>query len=173
MTVHDPPNSLQPPAGMGLILDAASAASLVSQWQAAGRTVVFTNGCFDLLHRGHVEYLARARALGDCLVVGLNGDESVRQLKGPGRPVVLELDRAAVLAGLRSVDVVVIFRDLTAVELVSQVRPDIYVKGGDWATADRTPPEGAVVAQHGGQVVFLPYLEGHSTTGLLAKIQQD
>lgn len=154
-----------------LILNAEEAGQLAAELQTAGRMVVFTNGCFDLLHRGHVDYLQRARGLGDALFVGLNGDESVRQLKGPGRPALPEADRAAVLAALRSVDVVVVFHEITAERLVELIRPDVYVKGGDWATGEKRAPEAAIVERNGGQVMYLPYLAGHSTTATLAQIQ--
>ena len=115
----------------GLILDADDVVTVAAELRSAGRAVVFTNGCFDLLHGGHVDYLQRAKSLGDFLIVGLNGDGSVRQLKGPDRPIVPESDRAQVLAALRAVDVVVIFPELTAEALVAAIEPDIYEKGGD------------------------------------------
>jgi rfaE bifunctional protein nucleotidyltransferase chain/domain len=133
--------------------------------------VVFTNGCFDLLHRGHVDYLQRARTLGDALVVGLNGDGSVRQLKGPGRPILPETDRAIVLAALRAVDAVVIFHEPTAEGLVAAIQPAIYVKGGDWGPGQRTPPEAAVVLSYGGHVRFIPYLPGRSTSEIIAQVR--
>ena len=136
----------------------------------AGRTVVFTNGCFDILHAGHVRYLNAAKALGDILVVGLNSDESVRRLKGEGRPVNPAEDRAEVLAGLRSVDHVVVFDEATAEVLVSQIRPDIYVKGGDYSL-DRLP-EAAIVAAYGGKTVLVPMVEGRSTTNVIRRLQQ-
>lgn len=154
------------------ILSLEEAAAWAAELRRAGRRVVFTNGCFDLLHAGHVAYLAEARRLGDALVVGLNGDASVRALKGPGRPLVPAEDRAAVLAALRAVDAVVVFDELTAESLVAAIRPDVYVKGGDWATGDRRPPEAAVVEGYGGRVVFLPYLPGRSTSGLVARIRE-
>lgn len=157
----------------GEILSLEAAASLARALQGDGRRIVFTNGCFDLLHVGHVDLLARARMLGDCLFVGLNGDESVHLLKGPGRPVVAEQDRAAVLASMRAVDVVVVFPELTAERLVAAIRPDIYVKGGDWDTGQKVAPEAAVVASYGGRVAYLPYQAGRSTTRLLAQIRDD
>ena len=139
--------------------------------KATGRTVVFTNGCFDILHAGHVRYLNAAKALGDILVVGLNSDESVRRLKGEGRPVNPAEDRAEVLAGLRSVDHVVVFDDATAEELVRQIQPDIYVKGGDYSL-DRLP-EAAIVAAYGGRTVLVPMVEGRSTTNVIRRLQQN
>ena len=135
-----------------------------------GKTVVFTNGCFDILHAGHVRYLTAARELGDVLIVGLNSDASVRKLKGEGRPVNPATDRAEVLAGLRAVDHVVIFSEDTAEELVRRLQPDIYVKGGDYSV-DRLP-ESAIVAAYGGRTVLMPMLEGRSTTNVIQRLQQ-
>ena len=140
----------------GRVLTIEQAAALAEELRAAGKLVVFTNGCFDLLHRGHVDYLQRARGLGDFLFVGLNGDGSVRRLKGPGRPILPETDRAEVLIALRAVDAVVIFSDDTAESLVQAIRPDTYVKGGDWQTGSRRPPEAAVVESYGGRVAVHP-----------------
>jgi len=153
------------------VLNQDEAAVWAAQVRAAGKTVVFTNGCFDLLHRGHVDYLQRARALGDVLLVGLNGDSSVRQLKGPGRPILPEADRAVVLAALRAVDAVVIFDQPTAEALVAAIQPAVYVKGGDWGAGQRTPPEAAVVLSYGGRVQFIPYLAGRSTSEIVAQIR--
>lgn len=155
----------------GQVLNQDEAAVWAAQVRAAGRTVVFTNGCFDLLHRGHVDYLQRARDLGDALLVGLNGDSSVRQLKGPGRPILPEADRAVVLAALRAVDAVVIFQQPTAEALVAAIQPAVYVKGGDWGAGQRTPPEAAVVLSYGGRVQFIPYLPGRSTSEIVAQIR--
>mgnify|MGYP001187735486 CR=1 FL=1 len=155
----------------GQVFDETEAAAWAAALRAAGRVVVFTNGCFDLLHRGHVDYLQRARGLGDALVVGLNGDDSVRRLKGPGRPILPEAERAAVLVALRAVDAVVIFRETTAEALAAAIRPAIYVKGGDWGGAARTPPEAAVVLGYGGRVQYIPYLPGRSTSEIVAQIR--
>lgn len=133
-----------------------------------GRRVVFTNGCFDILHRGHIAYLSRAKALGDVLIVGVNGDPSIRRLKGPQRPINTLDDRVAVLAALSSVDHVVPFHDDTPVELIRAVRPDVFVKGGDY-TRD-TLPEAPLVESLGGQVVIVPYEPDQSTTQLIARI---
>ena len=127
--------------------------------------VVFTNGCFDALHPGHVEHLAQAKALGDVLVVGLNSDASVRRLKGAGRPLVPEDDRAAVLAALRSVDAVTLFDQDTPLELISALLPDVLVKGGDYDLDGIVGRE--VVQEAGGEVRVLPFVEGYSTTGIL------
>lgn len=132
--------------------------------------LVFTNGCFDLLHRGHVEYLAAARALGDLLVVGLNTDNSVARLKGPHRPYVPLGDRAAVLAGLASVDVITPFGSDTPGELIAALLPDVLVKGGDYAPEEMIGREEVLAA--GGEVVVVPFLEGRSTTGLVRRIRR-
>ena len=132
--------------------------------------VVFTNGCFDLLHRGHVEYLAQARALGDVLVVGLNTDASVRRWKGAGRPWVAEADRAAVLGALRSVDAVTLFDEDTPLELISALLPDVLVKGGDYDLDGIVGREAVEAA--GGIVRVLPFLEGYSTTGILERLTE-
>jgi D-beta-D-heptose 7-phosphate kinase/D-beta-D-heptose 1-phosphate adenosyltransferase len=134
------------------------------------RTVVFTNGCFDLLHPGHIEYLAQARALGDVLVVGLNSDASVRRLKGPGRPLVDEADRAAVLAGLRSVDAVTVFDEDTPLELLSVLLPDVLVKGGDYDLDGIVGRD--AVEKAGGDVRVLPFVEGYSTTDILTRLKK-
>ncbi len=131
------------------------------------RTVVFTNGRFDLLHPGHVEYLAQARALGDVLVVGLNSDASVRRLKGAGRPLLAEADRAAALAALGSVDAVTVFDQDTPVELIRALLPDVLVKGGDYDLDDIVGRK--TVEEAGGEVRALPYVEGYSTTGILER----
>ncbi|MDN5763246.1 MAG: D-glycero-beta-D-manno-heptose 1-phosphate adenylyltransferase [Microlunatus sp.] len=144
-------------------------ATLIDRTRRAGGRIVATGGCFDLLHRGHVTLLDRARELGDLLVVCLNSDASVRRAKGPGRPVVAERDRARVLASLASVDAVVVFDDDTPAELLEQLRPDIWVKGRDYV--DRDLPEADAVTRHGGRVVLLPLLDGYSTTRLVASSQ--
>lgn len=144
--------------------------------RAEGHRLVLTNGCFDLLHAGHVRYLQAARALGDGLIVGLNDDQSVRRLKGQGRPLTPEDDRAEVLAGLEAVDFVTIFGEDTASELVETLQPAIYVKGGDYSPDPRSPRfpvEGHVVARYGGSVKILDYLPGRSTTQLLRQLGHD
>ena len=133
--------------------------------------VVFTNGVFDLLHRGHVEYLYAARALGDALVVGLNSDASVRALKGPGRPVNGEADRAIVLAGLGCVDAVSIFSEDTPAALIDGLIPDVLVKGGDY-TPDQVVGR-QTVERAGGRLVIIPFVAGHSTTSMLHRIQEE
>jgi rfaE bifunctional protein nucleotidyltransferase chain/domain len=152
------------------ILTWEDARRTVQQVQARGRKVVFTNGCFDLLHVGHVRYLQAARALGDFLVLGLNADASVRRLgKGPGRPLTPQAERAEILAALACVDVVVIFSQDTPLELIQTLRPDVLVKGGDYA------PEGIVgrpeVLSWGGAVHVIPFVPGKSSSSLIARIK--
>jgi len=142
-----------------------TAEDVVRRVRAAGGTVVATGGCFDLLHAGHVAVLAAARSLGDCLIVLLNSDDSVRRLKGTGRPLNSAADRAAVLVALSCVDAVVTFSDDTPVAALERLRPDVWAKGGDYALSDL--PESAVVARYGGQAVVLPYLAGRSTTAIV------
>ena len=139
--------------------------------RAGGQRIVFTNGCFDILHAGHVRYLAQARAQGDCLVLGLNSDASVRRLKGSSRPINSELDRAAVVGALKSVDYVVIFGEQTAEKLIAKVRPAVYAKGGDY-TLD-TLPEAKIVQSYGGRVAFIDMVAGRSTTNVIAKIKEN
>ena len=133
----------------------------------AGIRVVFTNGCFDILHAGHVRYLAAARALGDMLILGLNSDASVRRLKGEMRPVNTAEDRAEVVGALKSVDYVVIFGEDTAENLIAKVRPAVYAKGGDYTR--ETLPEARIVESYGGEVAFIPLVAGKSTTGIIER----
>jgi len=146
---------------------APDVSSLLARVRAAGGTVVATGGCFDLLHAGHVATLRAARGLGDCLVVCINSDDSVRRLKGPSRPLVSAPDRARVLEALEFVDAVVVFDEDTPSAVLEQLRPDVWAKGGDYAGADL--PENAVLQTWGGQAVVLPYLDGHSTTALVER----
>jgi len=134
-----------------------------------GLTVVFTNGCFDLLHPGHVRYLADARSLGDVLVVALNSDRSVRILKGEGRPILNEQERAEVVAALQAVDFVTIFDQETPLALIARLLPDILVKGGDWSVDEIVGREEVEAA--GGKVLSLPYIEGKSTTEIIERIK--
>jgi rfaE bifunctional protein nucleotidyltransferase chain/domain/rfaE bifunctional protein kinase chain/domain len=156
----------EPPPPGGTPVERADA--LVARVRAEGGTVVATGGCFDLLHAGHVATLHAARALGDCLVVCLNSDDSVRRLKGPERPLVPEADRAAVLEALDCVDVVVPFDEQTPEAVLARLRPDVFAKGGDYTLADL--PETALLATWGGQAVALPYLQGRSTTQLIKEV---
>ena len=137
--------------------------------RAAGQRVVFTNGCFDILHSGHVRYLAAARALGDVLILGLNSDASVRRLKGETRPVNTAEDRAEVVGALKSVDAVVIFDEDTAEELIAKVHPAVYVKGGDYTP--ETLPEARIVERYGAEVAFIPLVAGKSTTNIIQRMQ--
>lgn len=143
-------------------------AFLASEFKAARARIVFTNGCFDLLHSGHTQYLEQAKALGDILIVGLNSDLSVRGLKGEGRPILAEADRALLLAALECVDLVVIFSQPTPYELIDLIRPDVLVKGGDWKTEDIVGAD--LVLAGGGEVLSLPFKAGYSTTRLLQRI---
>lgn len=137
--------------------------------RAAGKKIVFTNGCFDILHPGHVDYLSQARDLGDFLVLGLNTDNSVRQLnKAPNRPINNEQARAMVLAGLASVDALVLFDEATPYELISYLKPNVLVKGDDYAVENIVGYD--VVKANGGEVITIPFLQGFSTTGLIKKI---
>ena len=148
----------------------AHLAAFSAMLHESGQRVVFTNGCFDILHAGHVRYLGTARSFGDCLVVGLNSDASVRRLKGEGRPVNGEADRAEVIGALRAVDYVTIFDEPTAAALIEIVRPDVYVKGGDY-TLD-TLPEAKIVARYGGRVELVALVPERSTTRVIEKLRQ-
>ena len=139
--------------------------------KASGKVLVVTNGCFDLLHAGHVAYLEAARSLGDALLVGLNGDSSVRELKGPTRPPNIEGDRARVLAALECVSAVAIFPEKRAVRFLADACTNLYVKGGDYTLETVDQDERRAVESGGGRIVFIPFLPGRSTTGLVAKIQ--
>lgn len=141
---------------------------LVRELKAAGKKIVATNGCFDILHRGHLEYLSASRALGDVLVVGMNSDKSVRELKGSGRPVNNQEDRAVMLAGLKPVDYVVIFDELEASEFLRATQPDIYTKGADYQA--KTLPEFKASQEIGVRIEFIDLVEGKSTTSILEKL---
>jgi rfaE bifunctional protein nucleotidyltransferase chain/domain len=151
------------------IVTAEDAARTVNGLRLKGRKVVFTNGCFDILHPGHVDYLTRARDFGGVLVLGLNTDDSVKRLnKAPERPVNKETDRAFVLAGLSCVDLIVIFNEDTPLQLINIIKPDVLVKGNDWELEKIVGYK--EVKSYGGEVVALPLLEGYSTTKLIGKI---
>jgi rfaE bifunctional protein nucleotidyltransferase chain/domain len=154
------------------VLTLQQAARWAASAQRQGKSIVATNGCFDLLHFGHVSYLQQAKKLGDFLVVGLNGDASVRQLKGPHRPLVPQKQRAAVLAALACVDAVVLFPQVRAHRFLAAVRPDIYVKGGDYRPETFDPRERAVLTVIGSKIRILPFVKGFSTTGLIKKIRR-
>jgi len=157
-----PPATLAP--------DLAALTATLAPLRAAGKRVVFTNGCFDLLHPGHVRYLAAARALGDVLVVGLNGDASVRRLKGPGRPILSAGERAEVLAALAAVDHVIVFEEDTPERLIAAVAPDVLVKGADWAEGEIAGRD--TVLARGGRVVRIDLVPGVSTSQLIRRIRE-
>lgn len=153
---------------MNRILGREEAATLIESLKTQGKKVVFTNGCFDILHVGHLRYLEQAREQGDILVVGVNSDASVKRLKGPTRPINSELDRAEMLAGLKAVDYTVIFTEDTPVEIIEELKPSIHVKGGDYKKEDL--PETEVVERNGGEVRILMLVDGKSTTNVVNKI---
>ncbi|MDO4588219.1 MAG: D-glycero-beta-D-manno-heptose 1-phosphate adenylyltransferase [Fusobacterium sp.] len=152
-----------------MILSKETAAKLIEELKLQGKKVVFTNGCFDILHVGHLRYLNEAKKQGDILIVGVNSDSSVRQLKGEGRPINNEIDRAEMLSGLKAVDFTVIFEELTPIETLEKLKPSIHVKGGDY-DKDKLP-ETATVEKNGGEVRILSFVEGKSTTNIVKKIQ--
>ena len=155
---------------MGTVVSLDALVRLRKQFSDEGRKVVFTNGCFDILHRGHVEYLTKAKALGDILVIGMNTDASVRRLKGPKRPVVGEEDRAYVLSSLAAVDFVCLFDEDTPYELIRAVVPDILVKGSDWAVDSIVGKD--IVEASGGMVKTIDFVPNRSTTNIIQKIER-
>ncbi len=155
---------------MGEVVSLAQLLRLRTQWKFFGRKVVFTNGCFDILHRGHVDDLSKAKALGDILIVGLNDDASVSRLKGPQRPVVGQDDRAGILAALKSVDYVVIFSEDTPYEIIKAIVPDVLVKGADWSVDQVVGKD--VVESGGGTVQTIEFLPNRSTSRIIEKISQ-
>jgi rfaE bifunctional protein nucleotidyltransferase chain/domain len=140
--------------------------------RAAGKRIVVTNGCFDLLHVGHVRYLKAARALGDVLIVGVNGDRSVCELKGPGRPLNNEKDRAELVASLESVDLVAIFPELRATQFIELVTPDVYIKGGDYDSESLNPEERAALKKIGSKIDIVPFEKGYSTSSLIERLKK-
>ncbi|HXU09027.1 MAG TPA: D-glycero-beta-D-manno-heptose 1-phosphate adenylyltransferase [Blastocatellia bacterium] len=154
---------------MSKIVDLHALLDAREEMKRAGKRLVFTNGCFDLLHAGHVRYLSEARALGDALVVALNSDRSVRELKGEGRPILNEQERAEVIAALEAVDYVVIFDEETPRELIAALLPDVLVKGGDWPLDEIVGRDEVEAA--GGRVLSLPYVEGSSTSDIIERIR--
>lgn len=153
-----------------MVTDVFQLAARLATYRREGLRIVFTNGCFDILHRGHVSYLNRAKAFGDILIIGLNSDESVHRLKGPARPVNRLEDRGQILSALSCVDHIVPFDDETSHNLIRLIRPDVYVKGGDYTR--QTLPEARLVDELGGKVEILPYLKDHSTTNIIEKIRE-
>lgn len=152
------------------IIPGTKIADISSKLHESARKIVFTNGCFDIIHAGHVTYLAQAKALGDVLILGLNSDASVKRLKGDNRPINNEQDRALVLAALSSVDYVLIFEEDTPYNLIKLVQPDILVKGGDWQPSEIVGSD--LVLARGGEVLSLKFVEGLSTTGILQKLRK-
>jgi rfaE bifunctional protein nucleotidyltransferase chain/domain len=142
-------------------------------WRDGGQRFVLTNGNFDLLHIGHVRYLEAARELGDVLVVGINSDASVRTYKGPERPVVPQDERAEIVAALRCVDYAVIFEEPTAIALIEALKPDLYVKGGDYEPGGKPLPEARAVKAYGGEVRIIPFVHGHSASELIKRVNRE
>jgi rfaE bifunctional protein nucleotidyltransferase chain/domain len=156
---------------MGSVVTWDELDALREQWRRSGRRVVWTNGCFDLLHVGHLRNLQACKACGDVLVVGLNSDASVRAIKGPSRPVNGEADRAELLTGLACVDAVVIFGENTPETSLARLKPDVHCKGADYAPPHGKPiPEAAVVAAYGGEIRFIPLVPNRSTTGIISAL---
>jgi D-beta-D-heptose 7-phosphate kinase/D-beta-D-heptose 1-phosphate adenosyltransferase len=141
---------------------------IVEALKSEGKKIVFTNGCFDLLHVGHIRYLEKAKELGDILIVGVNSDRSVQMIKGPKRPILPEEERAEVLSGLGCIDYITLFDEPTPLELIAQLQPHVLVKGGDWTKETTVGKE--MVESSGGKVVILPFVEGHSTSSLIKTI---
>jgi rfaE bifunctional protein nucleotidyltransferase chain/domain len=156
---------------MTKIIDMDALTKRSIELRATGKKLVATNGCFDLLHPGHVRYLQAARALGDALVVGLNGDESVRELKGPGRPINNERDRAEVLAALECVDFVTVFPELRATKFIQAAAPAIYAKGGDYSPETLNSEESATLEKIRAKIDIIPFEKGYSTSGLIEKLR--
>jgi len=141
----------------------------VTSWKKSGEKVVFTNGCFDVIHRGHIEVLARTADLGDKLIIGLNADSSIKNLKGEGRPIIDEMSRAVLLAALSFVDAVVLFSEETPLNLISTLLPDVLAKGGDYEIATVVGHE--IVQENGGKVILVPFVDGFSSTTIIDKIK--
>ena len=154
----------------GKILGLNDIKTELSEYRNSPKRIVFTNGCFDIIHVGHISYLSEAKSLGDVLIVGLNGDESVKRLKGEGRPIVRGKDRACVLANLKPVDYVVIFDEDTPYELIKEIKPDVLVKGGDYE--GKTVVGTDIVEDSGGKVVLINFVEGKSTTNIIKAIKE-
>lgn len=155
---------------MGAVLGRDELRAVRKRLKREGKRVVFTNGCFDLLHLGHVEYLRKAKNLGDVLIVGINDDASVRRLKGPPRPIMPQDDRASIIAALVSVDYVCLFGEDTPLELITAVEPDVLVKGADWSVDAVVGKD--IVESLGGTVQTIEFLPDRSTTGIIAKIRE-
>lgn len=157
----------------GPVVSLAELTKLSQRWRAEGRRIVATNGCFDLLHVGHVRYLTAAASLGDLLVVGVNGDDSVRELKGEGRPLNRAADRAEVLSALAAVDCVSIFPEKRALSFLEALRPEVYAKGGDYTPEKLDSEERAILEKVGSEIHIIPFAPGYSTTAFLTKISEE
>lgn len=153
-----------------IIPDEKTLIKVINKIKSEKKTIVFTNGCFDILHRGHVTYLALAKDLGDILLIALNSDTSVQRLKGPDRPINNLKDRMFLVASLYFVDYVTFFNEDTPIEIIKKIQPNIHVKGGDYNIENL--PEKSVVESYGGKILILPFLEGYSTTNLITKIKE-
>lgn len=152
---------------MGQVVTLNNLIEILPELKAQGKTIVTTNGCFDILHAGHVRYLNKAKALGDILIIGLNSDKSVKSIKGPTRPINCEDDRAEVISALSSVDFVVMFEEDTPANLLAALKSDIHVKGGDYT--EESLPEAEIIKAYGGKIAFIPLVEGRSTTNIIEK----
>ncbi len=152
-----------------IIVDWSNLPEIINNWKNAGNKIVFTNGCFDIIHRGHIELLAKAADLGEKLIVGLNADDSVQRLKGPERPLQDETSRAMIMAGFGFVELVVLFHQDTPMELISLIKPDVLVKGGDYKAEEIVGYD--MVTNNNGQVVTINFVEGYSTTSIVNKMK--
>jgi D-beta-D-heptose 7-phosphate kinase/D-beta-D-heptose 1-phosphate adenosyltransferase len=153
------------------IVTLEEAVARAAEWRARGKRIVYTNGCFDLFHAGHVRTLEAARGLAEVLVVGINSDDSARRLKGPGRPVVPEQARAEMLAALEAVDLVVVFPETTSMRVIEALRPEVWAKGGDYTLATVNQEEKAFVESYGGRVAIVAHVPGVSTTDIVARVK--
>lgn len=154
---------------MGKLIKEAELDSLIKELRNENKKIVFTNGCFDILHVGHVKYLQKSAEFGDILIIGLNSDSSVKKLKGESRPINNEIDRAYVLCALKAVDYVVIFEENSPIDLLNKIKPDIYAKGADYTL--QTLPEAPTVLKNGGKVEFIEFVDGKSTTNIINSIK--
>lgn len=153
------------------IIDSEELVRQLAVWKFLGNKVVFTNGCFDIIHLGHIDYLSKARDLGDRLIIGLNTDDSVKRIKGDSRPITDEKSRAMILASFKFVDAIVLFNEDTPYNLINEVKPNVLVKGSDYSTNEIVG--GDIVENNGGEIITIDYLEGYSTTSILDKIKSN
>lgn len=149
--------------------DLTELAAIAAQARLSGKTIVFTNGCFDLLHRGHVHILRQAKAGGDILIVGINSDRSVQVIKGPKRPILPETDRIELIAAMEMVDYVIVFDEPDPYRVIEAIKPDLLAKGGDWSAEKIVGAD--IVEREGGRVAVIPYLQGYSTSGIIERIR--